>query len=128
MKRTEQERLLNEVLSGEELREFRQASLEHALASLHRLRRQRRAWRACAWGSLPVLLIAALLVNRPDAPVPLPAAARPEAPPVKFINDDELMALFPNRPVALIGAPGHQQLVFLDEPSPGSAPPSEGMN
>jgi hypothetical protein len=35
--------------------------------------------------------------------------------PVKLITDDELLALFPDRPVALIGKPGQQQLVFLDE-------------
>ena len=34
---------------------------------------------------------------------------------VKFITDEELLALFPDRPVALIGRPGHQQLVFLDK-------------
>ncbi|HHY86181.1 MAG TPA: hypothetical protein GYA07_11730 [Verrucomicrobia bacterium] len=33
---------------------------------------------------------------------------------MQFINDDELLALFPNRPVALIGEPGKQRLVFLD--------------
>jgi hypothetical protein len=36
---------------------------------------------------------------------------------VKLINDDELLALFPDRPVALIGKPGQQQLVFLDKPT-----------
>jgi hypothetical protein len=33
---------------------------------------------------------------------------------VRFISDDELLSLFPGRPVALIGAPGQQQFVFLD--------------
>jgi hypothetical protein len=33
---------------------------------------------------------------------------------VKIINDEELFALFPNRAMALIGSPGHQQLIFLD--------------
>ncbi len=131
MKRTEREKLLNEILSGEELADFRQASLAHALASLERRRQRRRALRVCAWASLPVLLAAALLINRPHA-TPLTLAVSPETatprPPVKFINDDELMALFPNRALALIGAPGHQQLVFLDEPTPGSSAPSEGMN
>jgi len=37
-----------------------------------------------------------------------------QLPAVQFINDDELLALFPNRPVALIGEPGKQRLVFLD--------------
>lgn len=33
---------------------------------------------------------------------------------IRFINDEELFALFPDRPMALIGEPGQQQLVFLD--------------
>jgi hypothetical protein len=32
----------------------------------------------------------------------------------EIITDEELFALFPNRALALIGSPGHQQLVFLD--------------
>ena len=41
-----------------------------------------------------------------------PAASQP----VKIISDEELFALFPNRPLALVGKPGHQQLVFLGHP------------
>ena len=33
------------------------------------------------------------------------------------INDDELFALFAGRSMALIGKPGEQQLVFLDQNS-----------
>ena len=39
------------------------------------------------------------------------------APPVKFITDEELLALFPNRSVGLIGKAGHQELVFFDQPA-----------
>jgi hypothetical protein len=35
---------------------------------------------------------------------------------VRVISDEELFALFPGRSLALVGPPGHQQLVFLDEP------------
>jgi hypothetical protein len=38
-------------------------------------------------------------------------------PGVKVLNDEELLALFPGRPVALIGPPGQQKLIFLDEPT-----------
>jgi hypothetical protein len=41
-------------------------------------------------------------------------APPPDAAKVKIITDEELFALFPNRALALIGSPGHQQLVFLD--------------
>jgi hypothetical protein len=34
---------------------------------------------------------------------------------VKYITKKELFALFPNRPIALIGEPGHQQFLLLDE-------------
>ena len=41
----------------------------------------------------------------------------PLTPAVKTITDDELFALFPGRSMALIGKPGHQELVFLDSPA-----------
>jgi len=34
---------------------------------------------------------------------------------VKYITTQELFALFPGRPIALIGKPGRQQVIFLDE-------------
>ncbi len=34
---------------------------------------------------------------------------------VRFISDEELLALFPGRSLALIGPPGHKELVFLDQ-------------
>jgi hypothetical protein len=49
-------------------------------------------------------------------PVVRAAAAAPatDTGKVQIITDEELFALFPNRAMALIGAPGHQRLVFLD--------------
>jgi len=40
---------------------------------------------------------------------------------VKRISDEDLFSLFPDRSMALIGQPGHQQLVFLDLPAPSSS-------
>jgi hypothetical protein len=34
---------------------------------------------------------------------------------VEFISDAELLALFPGRPLALIGPAGRQELVFPDQ-------------
>jgi hypothetical protein len=34
---------------------------------------------------------------------------------VEYITTEQLFALFPNRPMALVGKPGHQQLIFLDD-------------
>jgi hypothetical protein len=36
---------------------------------------------------------------------------------VRFITDNELLALFGDRAVGLIGKPGHQMLVFYDNPA-----------
>jgi hypothetical protein len=51
-----------------------------------------------------------------------PATASPtdrpktiEGTPIRVIGDEELLALFQGRPVALLGEPGHQRLVLLDE-------------
>jgi hypothetical protein len=54
-------------------------------------------------------------VQHPATPPVVRVAAAPatDTAKVKIITDEELFALFPNRAMALIGAPGHQRLVFL---------------
>ena len=124
MKHSEQDRLLQEIISGEELSSFRQASLENGLALIRRQRRRRQNTRVCVLASLPLLLALGIVVSRTGFR-PRPTGSVPPAPTAlviphhktaeaKLITDDELFALFPNRPLALIGKPGHQQLVFLD--------------
>jgi hypothetical protein len=133
MNRSQQDRLLREVLTGDEVARFRQQSLEHSFLWLQRRRRRRQFMRIGALASAALLATAGLLWIRPGVPQAPPAAAsarppaaataRPpaaSAPPphgveVKIITDQELFALFPNRPLALIGKPGQQRLVFLDE-------------
>ena len=39
---------------------------------------------------------------------------------IRVVNDDELMAMFPNRPVALVGPPERRQFVLLDEKQHGN--------
>jgi peptidoglycan/LPS O-acetylase OafA/YrhL len=128
MKHPEHERLLNEIVTGEELADFREASLQHALAAVRRRRRRQWFARLGALAVVPLLAALGILVSRSPKP-PLRemaasnaspvavTAAQPRTAPVKFISDDELLALFPDRPVALIGKPGQQQLVFLDQPA-----------
>jgi hypothetical protein len=41
---------------------------------------------------------------------------------VRLLTDEQLLAMFPGRPVALIGPAGDQRLVFLDEPAPDLPP------
>lgn len=124
MKRREQDELLKELLSGEEVSAFRRASLEGGLAAV---RRQRR-WRAAKMGAMilcSLLLLAAVLIHRQSglktrqmasAKPTLPASApkQTDSSGMKIISDEELFALFPGRAMALVGEPGEQRLVFLD--------------
>jgi len=45
--------------------------------------------------------------------------------PVKTITAEELFALLPHHTLALIGKPGHQQLICLDQPDISSGPAAE---
>ncbi len=126
MKHPEHDRLLNEIVTGEELADFREASLQHALTAIRQQQRRQRSLRLGTLAAVPILLALGIVFSRsPKTPVQEIAAsnaspvavssAPPPTAPVKLINDDELLALFPDRPVALIGKPGQQQLVFLDK-------------
>jgi hypothetical protein len=132
MKRSEQDRLLKEILAVEEPSDFRQASLDLALMSIRRKRQTRRIACTCVLSGLMVALASEIILNhRPKSSLqevatsslPGLTAFPPPADTVKvkFITDEELLALFPDRPVALIGRPGHQQLVFLDKPASTAA-------
>ena len=127
MNRHEDDPLLNELLTGSELARFREDSLQHGLDALRRQRRRARAVQCGLLAAVPVLALALTLVLR-DSPDPVivsapPAnsvpgpspAALPEQPSVEMVDDAELFALFPDRSLALIGPPGKQQLVFLDD-------------
>lgn len=123
MNQSDQDRLLKELLAGEASPGFRQASLECALASM---RRRRMLQRIASVGAVAAVMGIALwqttsarrtvssgtqmASNATAVIVQQPARAK-----FQTISDDELLALFPDRPVALIGEPGRQRLVFLDE-------------
>jgi hypothetical protein len=124
MRSTDQNKLLHEVLTGSEVADFRRASLENGLAAIRATHRWRKATRVAAVLSMALLFPGALLLiqrsggSQPPKAVELsrndvPAAAQQKT---KFINDEELFSLFPGEPVALIGKPGEQQLVFLRSP------------
>lgn len=125
MKPHEPNHLLKEILAGDELADFRQASLEHGLTALRRQQRYRRGRHIGMLISLPLLVTLAVLSRRVSldsnrqTASPRPATSPARTPPTdgrdaKTITDEELFALFPNRPMALVGKPGKQQLVFLD--------------
>jgi hypothetical protein len=126
MKRTEQDQLLESILSGPDLVEFRQTTLEHGLMQLRTQRLRRRVLRlafACLAAGLviPVFLGIRSTENRrervEEKSTAMAAPSSAVQSQVQFITDEQLFALFPNRHMALIGKPGEQQLVFLDQPA-----------
>ena len=54
MNRHDQDQLLNEILGGERLEDFRQATLGSGLGALRRRRRRRHFVKACALACLPL--------------------------------------------------------------------------
>ena len=123
MKRSDQDRLLREILADDALEQVRQATLAAGMGTLRR-RRRVRALAVGAGASLALVLACVALVHRraPMAGTPLPPAApAPETGiAVKWIDDEQLLARFSDRGVALVGPPGRQKLVFFDSPAPSS--------
>jgi hypothetical protein len=120
--------LLTKLLTTDEVVQLRDRSLDSMLAGA-RVRRRRRQLAPLCLGFLLVgfLLGVRMLTHDHDTKTTIPsvasvpselAPARPEeaAPQVKFITTEELLALFPDRPLALVGPPGRQRLIFFDEP------------
>jgi hypothetical protein len=124
----ELDRLLDATLTTERSDDARRATLNTGLAALQRRNRRRQFQRRMLVAAPVVLLLIALtssLISQPNGNTGSNIAARSElspepdtipGTPIRIISDDELFALFPDRPLALIGPKGNQQLVFLDEP------------
>jgi hypothetical protein len=123
MKRSEHDRLLREILADENVERLRASSLDGMLTATRRRRRRSALMRGAAASVVVTLTLLIALYRRP-AP---PAAAEPRpsrvatAGTVKILDDQQLLALFPDRSVALIGRTGEQRLMFLDEPRTSSA-------
>jgi hypothetical protein len=126
-KRVEHEELLADVLAENE--PCRATILERGLAALRRARTRRRAARLILTVA-PLLLLAAMLwqsqrgpapriATTPDIstipPAPAQVAKTIEGTPIRVLSDEELLAFFKHRPVALLGGPGHQRLILFDE-------------
>jgi hypothetical protein len=119
MNRSERDQLLKEVLGTDELADLREQSLQHGLQAVHRRRKQRVMLRT---GSIVILAVFCFLYFRSNQPPVVTSNQNPitdtatidKIGDIKLITDEELFALFPGRSVALIGKPGHQQLVFLN--------------
>ena len=123
MKNPDENPLLKEILADENLSALREASLKQGIHAMRRQRRIRRAMHAGMFVLLPALLIFTLRKPNPQSvsqtsnphtrEMPSTAIASGESG-IKVISDEELFALFPGRSLALIGKPGHQELVDLD--------------
>jgi hypothetical protein len=127
MKNRDDNPLLTEILGGAPLDDFRQSSLAFGLKAIRRRRRNHRIARTCAIGLPIIAILLAFLYHDITSPghrsTLSGTASRLSVSPrlkteVQIIDDDQLFALFPDRAVALIGKPGHQQLVFLDQLEP----------
>jgi hypothetical protein len=122
----DRDELLHEVFSDMVPPTFREASLNRALASARRQRTGRRVLRATLALAVAVAVIERFgSANRnPNGPPGQSAVAAAPAPlvqtvpgtKIRLVGDDELLAMFPDRPVALVGPPEHRQFVFLDDP------------
>jgi hypothetical protein len=111
--------LLENILGDDELNRLRRASLSRGLQEMRRRRRRAMAARLSLM-ALPALLLAVAALY-PRLPQPHQASvpkamvvASTAASKVEYINTEQFFALFPNRPMALVGKPGQQQVMFLD--------------
>jgi hypothetical protein len=123
MKNFDENPLLKEILTDENLSALRQASLKQGLNAIRRQRRMRRAMHAGMFALIPTLLIFTLRkpmsssvsrTSNPPVQETTAAAIAPAESGIKVISDEELFALFPGHSLALIGKPGQQELVVLD--------------
>lgn len=118
---TEKENLLADILSEETSPDFRAASLERTLAVVRQRRSRQRAIRMAGAACIVCAFLALSFWKSPRTPEQKNiASVQPSVPTVpgtniRIINDDELLSMFPDRPVALIGPPEDRQFVFLDE-------------
>jgi hypothetical protein len=68
---------------------------------------------ALATVTTAMVVAVVFIAHQPRISAPPRVAANVAQPnEVESINDEQLLALFPNRPVALIGPPGDQRLVI----------------
>ena len=124
MKNSDENPLLKEILTDENLSALRHASLKQGLNTIRRQRRIRRAMHAGMFVLIPTLMIFTLRkpisnnvgrISSPRVQETTSASIAPAESGIKMISDEELFALFPGRSVALIGKPGQQELLVLDE-------------
>ena len=119
-KEAEQDELLADVLADGT--HFRATTLELGLAEMQRVRKRRRAARLGAVVCAPLLVLATAIflreflarhTNNPPRVVQVGKVIPGTS--IRVLSDEELLAMFKDRPVALVGKPGNQRLLLLDE-------------
>ena len=132
MNHRDQEKILKEILPRGDEADFRNASLQFGLAGLRRERRRRQVVRfsavavvllVCSVGIFFSLRNQSQSKGRSAQAPPQPAPSSLASSHVEFISDEQLLAVFANQPVALVGKPGEQRLVFLGKSDDNSAQP-----
>jgi len=134
MKRRDQEDFLKDVFADEGLDALRESTLARGLSTVRRRRNARAVGTFVLAGASLLVLAATMLWPRPkyltvaQAPVVVASTAAPprikiypatvasDSPPIAIISDEELLNLFGDHPVALLGSAGRQRLVVFDKP------------
>lgn len=126
---SEHEQLLNELFAESATHEFRAGTLDRSLTLLRRRRRTRVLARSAAAIIVPALIVIGVLFSRRPMPETAQHASSattsstetsqsPRVVPgtdIRILTDDELLDLFPGRPLALVGPKDNRRLIFLDE-------------
>ncbi|WP_367872588.1 hypothetical protein [Luteolibacter sp. Populi] len=123
MKNTDHHQLWRDALDDSLPAGFSAAALTQMLGAARSRRRRKAAVKGAIAAALviPALFLALrpapqLQVTRPieEAHREIPSPTPPSPPPIQAMSDDELLAQFPGRAVAIIGSGDSKQLVFLD--------------
>jgi hypothetical protein len=120
-KHLEQDELLAEVLAEGASAEFREATLAHGCSLARRRRRNQRFILVSTCLAVPIVLAVTMLLWQTRQTKPAVMAIQKAAPKIiegtsiRILTDEELLEFFKGRPTALVGLPGKQQLVLLDE-------------
>ncbi len=131
-RRAEPDELWGDLLAENTPGGFRETSLARTLAVVRQHQRHRRVCRLAVIAASPcVLLLGLVLWQERVATLPQTISSEPAAQAsgvvpgthIRLITDDELFAMFPNRPVALLGFAEDRHFVLLDE-VPKPAPPT----
>lgn len=132
-RRSEHDELWSDLLSENAPAAFREASLDRTLAAVRRHQRRRRLCGLAAITAAPCFLLLGVILWQAHETLRSTASSGPIAQAtgvvpgthIQVITDEELFAMFPDRPAALLGSANDRHFVLLDEvpkPTPRASP------